>query len=145
MLTPADFYVLRVPSFSIDRLFALNRVLKQRDITAVKAIFQDEYFLQAIYFSSRYFYKTAKNWLQEESITFDSRDKVLISLYKYYNRICTRCTPYGLFAGFASGEVSRQKSNIAWDKDPLLPIVRPDMLFLKKIKDEILQNYHSKK
>jgi len=145
MLTPADFYVLRVPGFSIDRLFALNRILKQRDITAAKAIFQDEYFLQAIYFSSRYFYKTAKNWLQEESITFDSKDKVLISLYKYYNRICTRCTPYGLFAGFASGKVSRQKSNIAWDKDLLLPIVRPDMLFLKKIKDEILQNHRSKK
>ncbi len=145
MLTPADFYVLRVPSFSIDRLWVLNRVLKQRDITAVKAIFREERFLQAIYFSSRYFYKTAKNWLQEEQITFDSKDKVLLSLYKYYIRICTRCTPYGLFAGFASGEVSRQKSNIAWDKDALLPIIRPDMLFLKKIKDEILQDHRSKK
>lgn len=38
----------------------------------------------------------------------DKRRKVLVSLYKYYTRMCTRCTPFGMFAGVSIGEFSKK-------------------------------------
>lgn len=140
MPVPADFYLLRVPHFSITQLFALNKKIEQQDIYGIKTILNNEVFLNAIYLSSRYFFDVAVSWLNNDSILYNAEDKVLISLYKYYSRICTRCTPYGLFAGFGTGTVSDKSSQILLSEKSFSPIFRIDMLFLKKIKEQLLEN-----
>ena len=52
--------------------------------------------------------------------------------------MCCRCTPFGLFAGFAQGEVSQDHTDIELENNGLIPKVRTDILFLKKIKDYII-------
>lgn len=140
MPVPADFYLLRVPHFSITQLFALNEKIEQQDIYGIKSLLKNEVFLNAIYLSSRYFYDVAVSWLENDAIQYNPEDKVLISLYKYYSRISTRCTPYGLFAGFGTGAVSDKSSQIILSDESFYPIFRIDMLFLKKIKEQLLQN-----
>jgi hypothetical protein len=145
MLNPTDFYLLRTPSFSVDKLLVLNKSIEEKDITSIKNIFKNTFFLNAIYFSSRYFYKVANSWLEKEDLTFVPDDRVLLTLYKYYSRICTRATPYGLFAGFDTGILNDNKSEIKFETKGSTPIFRADMLFLKKVKDKILTKNRNKK
>ena len=140
MLIPSNFYLLRVPHFSISKLYALNKNIEQQDIFSIKSIFRDEIFLNAVFLSSRYFYEVAIAWLANDKIIYNTEDKILNSLYKYYSRICTRCTPYGLFAGFGTGSISKKKSQIIFADNYFQPIFRIDLLFLKKIKEKLLQN-----
>jgi len=108
------------------------------DIHLVKKYFNETIFLNALYLASRTFYFTAINWLENNEIIFDSSDRILQSLYKYYSRMCTRCTPYGLFAGFASGKIQRGETDILLKNDSLALKVRTDVLFLRKLKDVII-------
>lgn len=138
-LTPTDFYLIRTPSFSIESLSELNGYLEEQNINAIKEAFSADFFLKAVYFSSREFYEIAKSWLSDDSIRYDCDDRILMTLYKYYNRICSRSTPYGLFAGFSLGEISTERSNIEFCKEECFePIFRTDMLFLNRLKKEIL-------
>lgn len=145
MLIPTSFYLVRCSSFTIDDFNSLNKAVSQQDINGIKAIFRNQKFFDAIFFSSRFFYKTAKDWLQNDKIVFDSNDKVLITLYKYYTRICTRSTPYGLFAGFSMGNITDCKTEIEFSDELHTPIFRIDMLFLQKLKNDILANIKSDK
>lgn len=139
MLHPTSFYILRSTSFSLDDYFAMNDAFKSRDIKKIKEDINNESFLNAIYFSSRSFYHIVQEWLMSNNETWDANDKILESLYKYYTRMCTRCTPFGLFSGFASGEFIDSKSNITFGKINK-PIFRADMSFIKRLKDEIIKN-----
>lgn len=143
MFTPTDFYLLRIPHFSFIQLLALNKAIENKDINAVKEIFKKEEFLGAIFLSSRYFYEVAVSWINDTTIKYDHNDRVFKSLYKYYTRICTRCTPYGAFAGFALGEISDASSQIVFSENIFTHIYRVDLLFLKKIKDSLLLEHKS--
>jgi len=138
LLKPTDFFLLRMPSFSVDHFTELNTHIQKSDILSVKNIFKDDLFLKAVYLSSRYFYTVAIQWLQNDNILFNNEDKVLLTLYKYYSRICSRATPYGLFAGFSSGDISNENTQIEFKENYLDPKVRIDLLALKKIKDSII-------
>lgn len=67
--------------------------------TAFYAIISDEQFMEAIYLASpTLYYQSAKlrdNKIGNPFLT----QKIFLSLYKYYCRMRTRCTPFGLFAG----------------------------------------------
>ncbi|WP_412851001.1 lantibiotic dehydratase [Chryseobacterium sp. PMSZPI] len=140
LLKSTDFFLLRMPSFSVNHLAELNSYIQQGDLLSVKKMFKDELFLKAVYLSSRYFYTVAVQWLQNENISFNTEDKVLLTLYKYYSRICSRATPYGLFAGFSSGNISSEITQIKFKEDYLDPKIRIDLLALRKIKDSIIHH-----
>lgn len=69
-------------------------------------------------------------------------DKLQKSLLKYYTRACTRCTPYGLFAGLHAAKFTQQQSSVIISKQAL-PKLRLDMDYLVNVyhdlcKDEAL-------
>ncbi len=135
--TPRDYYVLRRPLFSVDRLKRLNLCIEERNLKSIKEIFGDPTFLTSIYLSSREFYFSANNWLQTTS-TFSHSDKIFLSLYKYYVRITTRATPYGFFAGFSTGKVSHDKSEIRFSPNCAKVNMRIDTEFFEHLKAKIL-------
>ncbi|MEO8234723.1 MAG: lantibiotic dehydratase family protein [Flavobacterium sp.] len=139
MISPLPFYVLRSTSLSLDDFFQMNDLFKSKNSKELKILFKNEKFLNAIYFSSRPFYHLVKVWLKEDYTVWNSDDKVLESLYKYYTRMSTRCTPYGLFSGFTTGQTTNASSNITLATEHN-PIFRTDMFFIKKLKDEIIKN-----
>ena len=140
MLKPTDFFLLRMPSFSVNDLINLNSYIEKENIYMVKKVFNNDLFLKSIYLSSRYFYTVAVQWLQNDKVSFNREDKILLTLYKYYSRISSRATPYGLFAGFSSGDISVEKTQIEFNENYLEPKIRVDLLALKKIKDSIIYN-----
>lgn len=140
MLSPTDFYLLRCPSFPIKNLSILENAIKEKEVEKVKKILSHNFFLNAIYFSSKFFYDIAIEWLGSvNSINYE--DKILISLYKYYNRLCTRSTPYGLFAGFAMGKITDDRSLFEFRQSEYSfdYLIRPDMLYVEKVKENLLK------
>lgn len=144
MLKPTDFYLYRTPAFSYEDLHELDNAIINKDIISLKNIYSNTYFLNALFFASKDFYHVTKNWLNNIS-EFDPNDKVLISLYKYYNRICVRSTPYGLFAGFATGKTVEGCSAIVQDGKNLWEFyIRPDMSSVERLIAQINTSQNSK-
>lgn len=70
------------------------------------------------------------------------RKKIIISLYKYYARMCTRCTPFGYFSGICVGELSEENKIVL--SDDITGTIRLDMdylcnLYYSFVEDKILQ------
>lgn len=139
MICPTDFYVIRIPTLPFNNIKLLNNAIRKNDVQEIKKFLMNPLFMNAIYLSSRDFYYKAKNWMEKEVSDFDYSDSVLQSMYKYYIRMCSRSTPYGLFAGVAMGKTTMDKTKIKIATDNLQPFVRVDNLFINKIKEEIIR------
>jgi lantibiotic biosynthesis protein len=56
-------------------------------------------FAEAVYLASPILFQEAMNWKEGKLVDFKKTRKVQFSLGKYYTRMSSRCTPFGLFAG----------------------------------------------
>jgi hypothetical protein len=56
--------------------------------------------------------------------------------YRYFQRTCTRCTPFGLFAGCSAGKISGDKTNIVLE-DSIKRHTRLDMYYLCTLSQEL--------
>lgn len=61
------------------------------------------FFKEAIYLASPILYDELVKWHAHELKEEKAIQKLVISLYKYYTRMQSRCTPYGLFAACGVG------------------------------------------
>lgn len=116
-------YILRVPIKPL-QFWQLQNL----DLEEVNQQFQsDTLFREAISIASSDLYTKA---ISDGNGPKDS--KILESLLKYYLRICTRCTPFGLFAGVSTlGDVTNGHSQIRLDKSQgINKHVHVDMGFL---------------
>lgn len=69
------------------------------DEATIRESLLDPYFLEAIYLASPDLYDESIKWLQSTEVHSRKGEKILHTLVKYYSRISSRCTPFGLFAG----------------------------------------------
>lgn len=76
----------------------------------LKKILDDATFLEALYLASPVLYQEAMNWKEGKISDPKKLQKIPISLGKYYLRMCSRCTPFGLFAGCGVIEWSEETS-----------------------------------
>jgi len=92
LYTFQDQFVLRTPLLP----------LKSESLTQahLEQLCNEPYFLEAIYLASPVLHDEVMKW-KEGAKT--ETGKLLISLGKYYNRMRSRCTPYGLFAACSTG------------------------------------------
>lgn len=97
-------FVFRFPVFSLDELKKINTSIDE------SKLLKDNLFLESLYSASPEFYNDVKRYNQG-NISAKDLLKVKMSVLKYYIRMCTRCTPFGLFAGCGIGKIG-EKSNI---------------------------------
>lgn len=76
---------------------------KPADEAALFTYSQQAFFKEAIYLASPVLHDEMLKWHRGELTDEKAAGKLVISLYKYFMRMQTRCTPYGLFAGCATG------------------------------------------
>lgn len=74
------------------------------------------FFKEAIYIASPVLHDELLKWHNDELKDTKEIEKLVVSLYKYYTRMQSRCTPYGLFAACASGKWAGQNELILEDK-----------------------------
>ncbi|MDR6562160.1 MULTISPECIES: lantibiotic dehydratase [unclassified Arcicella] len=104
-----DFYLLRTPLLSVDKLMEFNDKIihgsKEALEENLRELFSEAILQEAIYIASPDFYAEFKKWFDGVNQNPSDVRKILLSLYKYYVRMSTRCTPYGLFAGCTIGDI----------------------------------------
>ncbi len=94
-----DKYIVRTPTFSnkyFHEKFSEEKILDED----IKKIASDPVFQEAIYLASPYLYSEMIQWLDgDKQLTVKEEQKLTQTLLKYYSRMSTRCTPFGLFSG----------------------------------------------
>ncbi|MBS1601487.1 MAG: lantibiotic dehydratase [Bacteroidetes bacterium] len=98
-----DYYVLRTPRLSIDFFMQEARGLTPDNLsTFVRTACSEVDLDEAAYLASPELHQQYKRWV-EGTLEKSQVDKLLITLYKYLVRMSSRPTPFGLFAGCATG------------------------------------------
>jgi thiopeptide-type bacteriocin biosynthesis protein len=96
MIAVKDFYLLRTPLLPVNFLDQFTQMPYKDLADKISGIFRDPYLLEAIYIASPELY--------QELAKSATNEKLVLALFRYVLRMCTRCTPYGLFAGSATGQ-----------------------------------------
>ncbi|PWK25242.1 thiopeptide-type bacteriocin biosynthesis protein [Arcicella aurantiaca] len=65
----------------------------------LKQILDNPKFAEAVYLASPVLFQDAIQWKDGKITDPKKLQKIPLSLGKYYTRMCSRCTPFGLFAG----------------------------------------------
>ncbi|REC41457.1 lantibiotic dehydratase family protein [Chryseobacterium sp. 5_R23647] len=102
-------YVVRTPLYSCGK-FRKNVNKETFSDIELKEICNDTIFQEAIYLASPNLYHEISQWLySERELSSSQHQKLKNTILKYYTRMSTRCTPFGLFSGVGLGEFSAEK------------------------------------
>ncbi|SHM98151.1 thiopeptide-type bacteriocin biosynthesis domain-containing protein [Chitinophaga jiangningensis] len=100
-LSHTGFFLLRSPLYPVD----YYRQILEKSLPDLQAAHPD--FLYALHIASRELLKELERFTTTpHDFTEKKVAKLRKSLYKYWVRACTRSTPYGLFAGCITGNIS---------------------------------------
>jgi lantibiotic biosynthesis protein len=108
-------------------------------------LLDDTFFKEALWLASPVLYGEAQKWknglLEQKQIR-----KLLYSLTKYYQRMCTRVTPFGLFAGCSTLAIDQvEATDINMKRSPVHRYSRLDMDFLFCLIQYIEKDYDIRK
>lgn len=138
-ITSAGFYLLRTPAFSVSEIIAFNNrnPSNEEAIAFLGELLKNKYFSESIYIASPEFYEQVMGW-NRNSLNRKDQEKMLLSLYKYFIRMCSRCTPYGLFAGCTMGAIADTTTIQLEGLEKSRRNVRLDMNYVSEIVDYLL-------
>ncbi|AYN00924.1 lantibiotic dehydratase family protein [Chryseobacterium sp. 3008163] len=104
-------YIVRSPLFS-RRNFHENAYKEAFSDDELKEICEDSIFQEAIYLASPNLYHELNRWLHsEKELSSSQHQKFKNTILKYYTRMSTRCTPFGLFSGVGLGKFNQETIN----------------------------------
>jgi hypothetical protein len=98
-----DNYILRTPN---RRLGFLRNVILNEDL--FNTLLNEDNFREAIYLASPSLYQSMLNLNEKVQPDLKAFKKTKDSILKYLIRMSTRCTPFGLFAGFNVGYIGEE-------------------------------------
>jgi lantibiotic biosynthesis protein len=94
---------------------------------------------EALYISSPDLFEQLQQWLTDSIEKQATREKIEMSLIKYFARMCTRCTPYGLLACCAIGQTGETTDLQLADINQLLRKGRLDMDYVCQLAIHIIK------
>ncbi|WP_333863310.1 lantibiotic dehydratase [Sphingobacterium sp.] len=107
----SDYFLLRTPMLPTAVAVDLLRTKEAKDVEEkLRHLFQGEQLKEALFLASPVFSVEVKKWLEYKK---ESSPKMITSLLKYAIRICTRSTPFGLFAGVSLGNVVASEKKVS--------------------------------
>lgn len=135
------YYLLRRPLLPVQTVWQLHTATSQAPgqlLPALLALFSDPLLQEAIYTASPALHaELLKALATGGGGSPKEAEKLALTLYKYTLRMSTRCTPYGLFAGCARGELGEQTA-IAFAEHPLRKQSRLDMNYVSELVQHLL-------
>lgn len=129
-----NFFTIRRPNFPVNLFLETGENRPEEPLSFPdffrSCIRNEPEFLKAIYIASPGLFERAKKWLDGEIIS--EEESLLKTLYKYWGRICTRATPYGLFSGVALAGWGEQTS-IEVDRKSDQSFIELDILVINRL------------
>ncbi|MGH1518889.1 lantibiotic dehydratase family protein [Chryseobacterium sp. JK1] len=128
-------YVLRTPSKPINMITDL---LKEKSISdeSLKILSKDALFKEALFLASPLLHGMLVSWL-EGTLNKEKEEKFKRSLLKYISRMSSRCTPFGLFAGYSLGQLCEKNEVEISKEDQYQRYTRLDMQYLLSLSQSI--------
>lgn len=134
------FFLLRRPLLSTEMLLGFQKAAgNDPDLfeAYLKLIFSDQLLQQALHLASPQMHEQCLKL--QSGVLGSGKPQVLKALYKYLIRMCTRSTPFGLFAGHSLGSIG-QKTHVAFSRKERLTIKSsPDSEFLYRLSGPLLK------
>ncbi|WP_431214032.1 lantibiotic dehydratase [Puia sp. P3] len=93
-------------------------------------LLQDPIFLEALYLASTVLYEECIKWKNGTLTAKKDVDRLMRSVRKYYLRMSSRCTPFGLFSGCAVTQWGEDGAAIRMDSTGVRRHTRLDMQYL---------------
>jgi len=101
--------LIRNPSLPISKLLKfLNS--EKIIIDDIFELWKDDFFKAAIWHSSKTLFKEIEKCIHLRSL--NNSEKIIESCIKYFSRLCSRSTPFGLFSGVAIGNIDKNNTNL---------------------------------
>ncbi|TDE29427.1 hypothetical protein E0I61_09740 [Flavobacterium ranwuense] len=132
-------FIIRTPVYPIDFYKNLTKGLFIES-DAIKEILKNAPINEALFLASPELYAEIRKWLTQEDYPIDKASKIKLSVLKYFIRMSTRCTPFGLFAACGAGKLANE-TVINIDKEKSFRRkTRFDMQFLANSVSELTAN-----
>mgnify|MGYP005763070175 CR=1 FL=1 len=129
LFTDIESFMVRTPSFSVDLLIdSINKKELDNKMIGLDSREQQEQFKEAVLVASYDMYEVLQDLEYERKI----KDEYLLnSIYKYFSRNCSRCTPFGLFSTVGFGKITEEKTLFELKNNDLhrMPLIDSNWLF----------------
>ncbi len=122
-------YCLRTPLLPLENFIDLMEGDKIED-TSLQSQWENPLLREAIFLASPYLHEELSKWFNEEIEENSKKEKLKYTFLKYIIRASTRCTPFGLFAGISTGELSDSSEISLEEVDNYKRHTRLDMNYL---------------
>ncbi|WP_035653004.1 lantibiotic dehydratase family protein [Flavobacterium sp. ASV13] len=132
-------YILRTPLYPISDLFAFYNDIEENE-SAFKKKFNNTLIQEALFISSPSLYFTLKQWLDGELVDPKKIEKLKNSLTKYLTRMSSRCTPFGLYAGYSIGSFAEQNNISISDYKNHTRHTKLDMFYLVSLVNDLVKD-----
>lgn len=99
---PFQSFVFRTPLLPINIFFQEIEKLEKED-NYWKLFLQNSLLQEAIFLASPVLYEEIGKFLSDYLTKEKDIEKLKCAILRYFSRMCARCTPFGLFAGFSMG------------------------------------------
>lgn len=120
-------YVLRTPAFPLS---TYKELVDNYTFEKLLSIYNDEFLIEALQIASPDLVKALNKYSSDpKGFSIDKKESLEISLLKYLGRICSRCTPFGLFAGCSVGSFDSQTNIALTTKEHFTSVTQFDMQF----------------
>lgn len=129
-------FVIRSPLFAFDKFLKLLSKISESE-NAFKILFQDKIIKNAIYLASPDLYNEVQKYLNNDLSDQKEINRLKYTLTKYFCRMSTRCTPFGLFAGCSTGSFNNQTNLVLTQMQNYLRTTRLDMNYVCSLVQDI--------
>lgn len=140
-IEPETYFLLRRPLLPIQvvwQLHADNSQTHQQLLQILLSIYSNPLLQDAIYTASPALHTELIKALAAGGANSPKEaEKLALTLYKYTLRMSTRCTPFGLFAGCARGQLGEQ-TVITFAEQPLRQQSRLDMNYVGELAQHLM-------
>lgn len=143
---PQESFVVRNPLFPIEAFYNWNadgesciESVKEKLRRSLLDFYRQPIVQEALYAGSPELHEKMLLWLENKVDNPEKKEKLELSLVKYMTRMCTRCTPYGLFASCTVGNFSETTEIVLADKNSLQRHGRLDMDYVCELHSHLLK------
>lgn len=129
-------FVLRTPIFSLEFYKKLTNKAFILD-EEYKKTFENDIVKEAIFLASPILYSQIEKWCNGKIEDKKKSDKIKKSFLKYLSRMCSRCTPFGMFAGCSVGDFGEHTSLVLEENKQYSRHTRLDMNYLVALSQQL--------